>query len=64
MVMNREKIDRRDFIVKSSAFAAAGLILPACADANLFPARAFLGATIKAGKGFKDFVADRVTLGA
>ena len=32
--------------------------------ANLFPARAFLGATIKAGKGFKDFVADRVTLGA
>ncbi len=32
--------------------------------ANLFPARAFLGATIKAGKGFKDFVSDRVTLGA
>ena len=59
--MNREKIDRREFIVKSSAFAAA-----ACrtAGANLFPARAFLGATIKAGKGFKDFVFDRVTLGA
>ena len=32
------------------------------AGANLFPACAFLGATIKAGKGFKDFVEDRVTL--
>ena len=61
MVMNKEKIDRRDFIVKSSAFAAAGC---RTASADLFPARAFLGATIKAGKGFKDFVADRVALGA
>ena len=32
--MNREKVNRRDFIVKSSAFAAAGLLLPACADAQ------------------------------
>ena len=58
--MSMKKINRRDFIIKSSAFAAA-----ACrtAGANLFPARAFLGATIKAGKGFKAFVEDRVTLG-
>ena len=59
--MSMKKINRRDFIVKSSAFAAA-----ACrtAGANLFPARAFLGATIKVGKGFKAFVSDRVTLDA